>query len=155
MLSNRPEGENMGEIEVPKLEIAREFLDAAIEFFLASKNYFCAIHLAGAAEELLGAHLHISKRNFARAWKTERAMMAESGKIPSDKEAGRSVNEWKNAVKHIEIGTSPTIVINPAFAAEYQIGLALNNFRELKLPRSAAVVKLWDYQGCNVGKPRW
>jgi hypothetical protein len=33
----------MAEVEVWKLEIEREYLDAAIEFFLAGKNYLCAI----------------------------------------------------------------------------------------------------------------
>jgi hypothetical protein len=47
----------MTEREVPKLEIASEFLDAAIEFFLAGCNFFCAIHLSAAAEELFGAHV--------------------------------------------------------------------------------------------------
>jgi hypothetical protein len=37
----------MTEIEVPVLEIAREYLDAAIEFFLERTKFFCAIHLAG------------------------------------------------------------------------------------------------------------
>jgi hypothetical protein len=36
----------MTEIEVPVLEIAREYLDAAIEFFLERTKFFCAIHLA-------------------------------------------------------------------------------------------------------------
>ena len=48
----------MTEREIPRLEIACEFLDAAIEFFLAQTNFFCAIHLASAAEELLGAHMN-------------------------------------------------------------------------------------------------
>ena len=52
----------MTERKVSKLEIAQEYLDAAIEFFLAGTNFFCAIHLAAAAEELFGAHLPKSQR---------------------------------------------------------------------------------------------
>ena len=32
-------------VVVPKREIAREFLDAAIEFYLAGTNLICAVHL--------------------------------------------------------------------------------------------------------------
>jgi hypothetical protein len=45
------------ERKVSKLAIAHEYLDAAIEFFLARTNFFCAINLTAAAEELFGAHL--------------------------------------------------------------------------------------------------
>ena len=52
----------MTEAVYSKIDIAREYLDAAIEFFLAGDNFFCVIHLAAAAEELFGAHLPESQR---------------------------------------------------------------------------------------------
>jgi hypothetical protein len=57
-----------------KLDIAREYLDAAIEFFLARHNFFCAIHLAAAAEELFGAHLpgRATRRSLAKPTRTEK-----------------------------------------------------------------------------------
>jgi hypothetical protein len=90
------------ERKVSKLEIAHEYLDAAIEFFLARTNFFCAIHLAAAAEEVFGAHLPGSQRISTSAWKAERALKSETGRVPTDKEARKSVNKWKNEVKHIE-----------------------------------------------------
>ena len=108
----------MTEIAVSKLEIASEYLDAAIEFFLARTNYFCAIHLSAAAEELFGAHLPEDERISTLAWRAEKALMSETGSVPLDAVARKSVNEWKNDVKHMDDGTSPTITINPAFAAE-------------------------------------
>jgi hypothetical protein len=141
----------MTEIEVRKLEIAREYLDAAIEFFLARTNYFCAIHLAAAAEELLGAHLPVSDRIFTSAWKAERGLMCLSGTVPADereavKKAIRSVNEWKNDVKHMSDGTSPTILIDPAFAAEHHIEQALVDFYKLNLRKSDAIWKFETHQ---------
>ena len=62
----------MTEIEVPKLEIACEYLDAAIEFFLERTNFFCAINLAAAAGELFDAHLPESEQMFTLAWKRRR-----------------------------------------------------------------------------------
>ena len=64
----------MVEATYSKLDIAREYLDAAIEAFLARRSFFCAIHLAAAAEELLGAHLPEDKRISTLAWKAEKAL---------------------------------------------------------------------------------
>ena len=68
----------MTEVDVLKLEIASEYLEAAIGFFLAGTNYFCAIHLSAAAEELFGAHLPEGQRIFTSAWKAEKALMSET-----------------------------------------------------------------------------
>ena len=133
-------------VDVSKLEIASEYLDTAIGFFLAGTNYFCAIHLAAAAEELFGAHLPKEQRIFTLSWKAEKALMSEAGPMPSDAAAHRSVNEWKNDVKHMNDGASPTIRIDPAFAAEHHIEQALINFYKLNLRKSAAVWRFEDHQ---------
>ena len=144
------ERRKMTEVAISKLEIASEYLDAAIEFFLAGTNYFCAIHLSAAAEELLGAHLLEDKRILTSAWKAEKALMSERGSTPSNKKACRRVNEWKNDVKHMNDGTSPTITINPAFAAEHHIEQALINFYKLNLRKSVVVWKFEDHQNREV-----
>ena len=136
----------MTELEVSKLEIAGEYLDAAIEFFMTRTNYFSAIHLAAAAEELFGAHLPESQRIFTLAWKAEKALKSETESVPSDAAARKSVNEWKNDVKHMNDDTCRTITIDPAFAAEHHIEQALLNFYKLNLRKSAAVWKFEDYQ---------
>jgi hypothetical protein len=144
--------------DVAKIEIAREYLDAAIEFFLAQRSFFCAIHLAAAAEELFGAHLAECQRIFTLARKAEKALKSETGPTPSDKEAGRSVNEWKNNVKHMDNkhmdnGTSLTLTIDPSFAAKHHIEEALINFYKLELQKSAAVWKFEDYQNHRAKDP--
>jgi hypothetical protein len=138
------------ELEILKLEIASEYLDAAIEFFLARTNYFSVIHLAAAAEELFGAHLPESQRIFTSAWKAEKALKSETGSVPSDAAARRSVNEWKNDVKHMNDDTSLTITIDPEFAAEHHIEQALINFDKLNLRKSPAVWKFEDHQNRKV-----
>jgi hypothetical protein len=146
----RTERKKVTEVEISKLEIASEYLDAAIGFFLARANYFCAIHLSAAAEELFGAHLPEDQRIFALAWKAEKALMSETGPIPSDTVARRSVNEWKNNVKHMNDSASPRIRIDPAFAAEHHIEQALINFYKLNLRKSAAVWRFEDHQNRKV-----
>ena len=131
----------MVEATYSKIDIAREYLDAAIESFLAQSNFFCAIHLAAAAEELFGAHLPKGQRISTLACNAEKALKSESGQIVSDKAARTSVNEWKNEVKHMDDGTSHTLKIDPAFAADYHIEQALINFYELRLQKSPAIWK--------------
>jgi len=140
----------VAEREVSKLEIAREYLDAAIEFFLARTNLFCAIHLGAAAEALFGAHLPESQRIFTSAWKAERALKSETGSTPTDKVARRSVNEWKNELKHMNDPACRTVAIDPAFAAEHHIEQALINFYKLELQKTASVWKFEDHQNRKV-----
>jgi len=133
------------ERKVSKLEIAQEYLDAAIEFFLAQTNFFCAIHLAATAEELFGAHLPKSQRIFTSAWKAMKALMSETEPTtPSDTAARKSVNKWKNEVKHMDDGTPGTVTIDPEFAAKIHIEQALVNFYKLALPKSPAI---WKFEG--------
>lgn len=44
-------------VKIEKIDIAIEHLDLAIEKVMADKNFFSAIHLAGAAEEILGKYI--------------------------------------------------------------------------------------------------
>jgi hypothetical protein len=99
--------------------------------------------LAAAAEELFGAHLSDGQRISTFAWKAEKALRSENNAIISisDKAARKSVNEWKNEVKHMADGTSDTLKIDPAFAAEYHIEHALINFHNLRLQESSAIRK--------------
>jgi hypothetical protein len=135
----------MTERIVCKQDIAREYIDAAIEFFLEGRNYFCVIHLAAAAEELLGAHRPKDKHIFTLAWKAQKELRSETGLTPSDKEARNDVNKWKHQVKHMSDGV-PTLTIDEAAMAEWHIEHALVNYYHLKLPKSAAIWRFEAYQ---------
>jgi hypothetical protein len=137
----------VGEARFTKLDIAKEYLDAAIEFYLARRYFFCAIHLAGAAEELLGAHLPEEERGATRAWKAQKALhYFNTGKAPSDAEAKRFVSKWKNEVKHMKDRTSPSVMIDPIYAAKWHINRAPINLHKLGLPKSSAVWRFEDYE---------
>jgi hypothetical protein len=130
---------------VSKREIACEYLDAAIEFYLTGTNLFCAIHLAGAAEELLGKHLSEDRRIFTFAWRAEKALRSET-RPTSDEEARKSVTEWKNRIKHMDNSNDATVRVDPMAAAEFHIRLALTNFYNLNLPETPAIRKFEDHQ---------
>jgi hypothetical protein len=140
-------------VEVPKREIAREFLDAAIEFYLAGTNLICAVHLASAAEELLGGHLEEESPNDPEkqristiAWKAERKLKSEPGATIPDAEARKSVSRWKNQIKHMNDldDAMATFEYGLMQAAKFHIDLALTNFRKLNLPETPAIRKFED-----------
>jgi hypothetical protein len=142
-------------VEVPKREIAREFLDAAIEFYLADTNLICAIHLAGAAEELLGGHLEEEspddperQRISTFAWKAEKALKSKPEAPISDAEARKSVNQWRNQIKHMNNrdDAMATFEYGLMAAAKFHIDFALTNFRKLNLPETPAIRKFEEHQ---------
>jgi hypothetical protein len=106
--------------------------------------------LAAAAEELFGAHLPEPQRISTLAWKAEKALKSEEGLAPTVAEARRSVNEWKNEVKHMNDGACKTVTLDPEFAAEFHIEQALINSYRLSRQKSAAVWKFEDHQNRKV-----
>jgi len=130
-------------------------LDTAMRFYLEKRNYFCAIHLAGAAEELLGAHLPPDERIFTRAWKAERALaFFETGQPLEGAAARASINEWKNEIKHMDDGTDATIAIDPPTAAAFHINQALVNFYKLGLAKSQTLRQFEDFQNQEIRQAR-
>jgi hypothetical protein len=124
---------------VSKREIACEYLDAAVEFYLAETNLFCAIHLAAAAEELLGKLLPEEDRIFTLAWKAERYFKAEKNPTVTDKAARKSVNESKNRIKHMDNSEDETVLIDPKLEARFYIEHAWINFSKLGLRESHSI----------------
>ena len=70
-----------------KLSIACEYLDMAMQLYIEERNYFCAIHLAGAAEELFGKHLPEHERTHTIVRNAQQALQElETGPKPAKKE---------------------------------------------------------------------
>ncbi|WP_372522375.1 hypothetical protein [Sulfuricaulis sp.] len=152
----------MSEAVHKKLNIACEYMDMAMQLYVEERNYFCAIHLAAAAEELLGMHLPEDKRISNVACKAQKALrIIETGKAPentkankkADKEAKRIVNFSKNTIKHMKDPKDTddtTIIIDPAFEAAHWIEQALINFYKLDLSKSPTLWKFEDYRNKQI-----
>jgi hypothetical protein len=104
---------------------------------LLRKSYSARIFLSASASSLQPGRLR-------------GALKSETGLSPTDKEARRSVNEWKNELKHMDDPAGRTVVIDPAFAAEWHIEQALINFYKLEktasVRKTASVWKFEDHQ---------
>lgn len=140
-------------IEVPKLDIAIEYLDAAMQMYVDQRNYFCAIHLAGAAAELFDAHLPKHTRISEIAWKCQKALHeSETGRQPSNKEINEVANGSRNAIKHMDEDGVLTVAIDPIAEAQWYIDNALISFEKLKLTQTPAAWRYQDYR--NAEMPR-
>lgn len=126
----------MNETDFKKLDIACEFIDMAMQFYIEERNYFCAIHLAAAAEELLGAHLPSKERFFAFTVKAQQTLhKLKTGEEQSYSKAREFVLWSKNTIKHMD-SNDTKITIDPKFEAEFWIEHALVNYSKLNIPKS-------------------
>lgn len=145
----------MAETTYTKLQIACEYLDAAMEMYVQNRNYICAIHLAAAAEELFGKHLPEERRVHTLATKAQVALqILDADKEPANDAAWTServkakeiVLEPKNAIKHYDPGQPDEISIDAAFEAARWVEQALINFEKLKLQKSAFYWRFIEYR---------
>ena len=133
-----------------KLDIAKEYLDAAMQMYLEQRDYFCAIHLAGAAAELLDRHLPEERRTFWIAWRAQKALHRyETGKEPSKKEINEVVNGSKNAIKHMADGQQ-TVMLDPVSEAQWYIDNALVSWEKLGLGKTPTNWRYQDYRNAEM-----
>lgn len=133
-----------------KLDIAKEYLNCAIRMHLDQQSYFCAIHLAGAAWELLDYYLPEKERTWNIVWKGQKALhWSETGHEPSKREIKDVIIGSKNALKHIK-KSDETVIIDLIFEAEWYINHALNSFEKLRLPKSVQIWRYQDYQSSKI-----
>jgi hypothetical protein len=139
-----------------KLSIACTYLDMAMQLYIEERDYFCAIHLAAAAEELFGKHLPEQERIYTITRKAQRALHEiETGREPTKQELEAVVAYAKNAIKHENYdGGERSVTLDPVFEARRYIEDALINFNKLResekyrrdLPKSPTMWKFEDYQ---------
>jgi hypothetical protein len=93
-------------------QVAHEFLESALHLYFERKAYSAALHLAGAAEELLGKllreqdgtpYLDFLQRIMMDAWSeltSERSVQTTDGKPMSPTSIATFLNSARNHVKH-------------------------------------------------------
>jgi hypothetical protein len=90
----------------PKLEVACELLDRALRLYYEGGSDFAALHLAGAAEELLGRHVELaggepSFKSLRAAAVRLSKYLSEDGAESEAKDIAALMNHAKNATKHM------------------------------------------------------
>jgi hypothetical protein len=119
---------------VEKLTVACEFLEQALRLYYES-SYFSAIHLAGAAEELLGAHLTLlGKESTFHNYRTVGVALANSfgdGPPITRRDMETLLNHAKNRSKHMDSLEDGVITFDPAEAAHELLDRAVSDYYHL------------------------
>ncbi|HZX76345.1 hypothetical protein [Lysobacter sp.] len=133
---------------VEKLTVACEFLEQALRLYYES-YHFSAIHLAGAAEELLGAHLTLlgqsSTFHSYRTAGVELANALGSGSPVTRKDMEGLLNHAKNRSKHMDLAEDNFITFDPAEEARELLDRAVSDYYHLmqycQLPETPLVAR--------------
>jgi hypothetical protein len=137
-----------------KLDIANQYLDAAMQMYLEHRNYFCAIHLAGAAAELFDRQLPQGMSTYEIAWRAQRALhRVETNKDATNEEIKRVINGTKNAIKHMNDG-EPKVTIDPIFEAKRHIDDAVVSSEKLGLEKTPTAWRYQDYRNTEMHSNR-
>jgi len=134
-----------------KLEIARQQLETALRLFFDTEEYFSVITLAGAAEEILGAHLKIKGETTSLESLVSGAVRiseALAGKPSEPKTLRKIANHPKNSSKHMDGVTDAELRSWPKKDAIDILGRAIDNYYGLMLnqdlPETPLVRKFFD-----------
>lgn len=134
-----------------KIEIAVEYLELAIEQYIKRQNYFSSLHLAGAAEEILGKYVRLNGEqdalsNFAEAMHEIGLLNGNTLPLKKNKEY---LNFAKNKVKHMNSAADDTTDINPKEEALEMIERALQNFSMLRILPTEKILEFYNFTSPN------
>jgi hypothetical protein len=119
-----------------KQKVALELLDCALQMYF-EKSYFAAIHLAGAAEELFGKYLAMSKEAVPAADAIYEHVAQRFGyTLDTAPRALKTavyqrIFHSRNRTKHLDPEGDHDITFDPRREAEVGIHRAMSNFLEV------------------------
>jgi hypothetical protein len=132
----------MSDAKVQKFEVALELLERAIELYLRRDSYYSALHLGGAAEEVLAGYAREVKTSptttLAPAFdQFKAAVLKISG--PSSPEDAAKTEKWvydrmteaKNSVKHKRGKRDRAVSFDPREEAYDVIDRAITTYFQL------------------------
>ena len=127
----------------PKICVASELLERALELYLRKDSYFAALHLAGAAEEVLAVYARAAEKTHGTrvvpmfdAMKSLVALIdgsAEKSEMARrELAAGNRMNDPKNSVKHMHGTTDNGFTYDVVTESTDMIEMAISNYLQLQ-----------------------
>ncbi|CAN7630744.1 hypothetical protein [Massilia sp. LjRoot122] len=118
---------------ISKLTVAAEYLGRAIELYFRGDSYFSALHLAGAAQELLGKFVERTGADSAHTSLVKGAVriskfLNEGGEPSTDKDIRDIVNHAKNRSKHMNAVGDDVVEFDARTQARAMLDLAISEF---------------------------
>lgn len=123
-------------MSVSKLAVASEYLTRAIELYFRGDSYFSALHLAGAAQELLGKFVERSggvsaHTSLAQGAVRISALLDPDGVPSTEREIKSIINHAKNRVKHMNDVGDDVVEFDSQTHARDMLDLAVSEFYQL------------------------
>lgn len=130
-----------------KQDIAMQHLNLALAEYIKGQNLYSVLHLAGAAEEMLGKLVQLkSKRNglmsaidWAQSWWKIR------GATVKPKEDRKRILHAKNGVKHIDGIDDFELLADIPHEIKETIRRALQNFNQLNITHTPEILAYYKY----------
>ncbi|WP_371322398.1 hypothetical protein VX159_08175 [Dechloromonas sp. ZY10] len=124
-----------------KVNVACELLECALRLYYEEGSDFAALHLAGAAEELLGMQVErIGGKSEFSALKDGALRISPAirdayfngkGNTPTKKTMAKAINHAKNATKHMDPSDVDYVAFNARAEARKILERAVHNFQEV------------------------
>ena len=129
----------MGITATFKLDIAAEMLERSIELYLRGDSYHSALHLAGAAEEILNVYARSMQlpdgRSITPSFDQMKEMLVqalspktEDEKLKAEKWAYSRLTDPKNSVKHMRGSRDEHFVYDSEMEAQDVIDRAITTY---------------------------
>jgi hypothetical protein len=121
---------------IQKLDIAKELLESALFHYYETQSYFASLHLAGAAEEVLGRYVENtgSKSSFASlrdgAVRISEILYGEENSS-CEKSIAQVMNSAKNSTKHMNEKNDDRVFFDAKSAAKDLLDRAVTNYYHL------------------------
>lgn len=122
------------ETEHAKLAVATQQLDTALRLYFGGREYFSAITLAGAAEEILGVYLKLYKQpnafesDLESSLRVYRWLHGEEGSRDS---MHNTINRVKISAKHMRGKNDTGLICDPREEAQDILDRAVTNYYRL------------------------
>lgn len=110
------------------------------------KDYFAALHLAGAGEEIMGKYLEAAGGMPSLKSQTHAIVGVKKmlyGVDMFEKDAKTLLNKPKNTIKHMNDRAESTVSMDPKYESEDMLGRAFTNLIRLDLELSPSMMQIW------------
>lgn len=137
-------------VPIEKLQVATELLDCALRMYYEGNSYFAALHLAGGAEEVLGAY--VERSGGESSFKSLQHSAVKLAKFLNDggvestpKDIAAVMNHAKNRTKHMDLEDDNHVYFDPKIQAHDLLDRAVSNYYALmsiyELPETRLIRK--------------
>lgn len=122
-------------VETEKIAIAVEYIETASILWIHEINYFAAMHLAAAAEEISGKACRIERKksNYDELREEVIRMLSAAGIDHTENDIKNAFYGAKNSIKHMDSKSDRLVSINSKNQSATYIVSAFRNFEKLGL----------------------